>query len=449
MSEIKDVSTDQGHADDLGNTKADEELGLEKKEPKSTHSDNSHKRFALLRGGLKSLVAVTTFFAIAWLTWPFWGGYTPTLVQEFFSPVLGSGRAEGPGPDVGLIGSRIDILERKIDRIQSQLSGLKKTPQISQFKDKVDGVILDLRGHREEHANLGDIMTAESLVSRLEVVENEVKNLAENIEMGDGARSFEDRLAAVENEIRKITDLGSNSAKELAEGSANALKARAEMQIMAVVEEKTKEFDRDVSILTSRVLELEKQKAEYSESLSVNRSEGLLMFAIGKLKSVALTGEKFTKEWETSFFLASENPLVREGLASIKPYAESGVTSIRGLQTELTFLADRATKMSPSEDNPRWINQILERISSLITVRRIGPNAAAGKDHIALMARAEISLSEGDLPEAIKAISDLTGKQSELFEAWLAKARIRYRVENTLDKAISVLFAKQKLPAKK
>ena len=105
--------------------------------------------------------------------------------------------------------------------------------------------------------------------------------------------------------------------------------------------------------------------------------------------------------------------------------------------------------MSPSEDNPRWINQILERISSLITVRRIGPNAAAGKDHIALMARAEISLSEGDLPEAIKAISDLTGKQSELFEPWLAKARIRYRVENTLDKVISVLFAKQKLPAKK
>ena len=449
MSEIKDVSTDQGHADDLGNTKADEELGLEKKEPKSTHSDNSHKRFALLRGGLKSLVAVTTFFAIAWLTWPFWGGYTPTLVQDFFSPVLGSGRAEGPGPDVGLIGSRIDILERKIDRIQNQLSGLKKTPQISQFKDKVDGVILDLRGHREEHANLGDTMTAKSLSNRLEVVETQMRKLAQISSSPNGSLNFEDRLAEIENEIRTITDLRPRAGKQLSESGGNVLNDRVAKQRMAVVEEKTKEFEEDVSKLTSRILELEKHRAAYSESSFVNRADGLLMFAIGKLKSVALTGEKFTKEWETSFFLASENPLVREGLASIKPYAESGVTSIRGLQTELTFLADRATKMSPSEDNPRWINQILERISSLITVRRIGPNAAAGKDHIALMARAEISLSEGDLPEAIEAISDLTGKQSELFEPWLAKARIRYQVENTLDKAISVLFAKQKLPAKK
>ena len=449
MSGTKDVSSNSARVDNLQTMNADEASREENKERMSTLAENVHRRFSLARTGLKSLAAITTLYAIAWLTWPLWAGYTPNPVQEFLNPVLGLGRAEPLSQQVDLNGGQIDILERKVARIQSQLSGLKKSPQISQFKDKVDGVILDLRGHREEHANLGDIMTAKSLVSRLEVVENEIKNLVGNIEMRDGPRRLEDRLAAVENEIRKITDLGTNSEKELTEGGSNALKARAEMQIKAVLEEKIKEFDKDVSLLTSRILELEKQKAEYSESLSVNRAEGLLMFAIGKLKSVALAGEKFAREWENTLFLASENPLVREGLVSIKPFAESGVASIRFLQAELTLLADRATKISPPRDNPRWINQILERISSLITVRRIGPNAAAGKDHIALMARAEISLSEGDLRGAIKAISDLTGKQSELFEPWLAKARIRYQVENTLDKAISVLFAKQKLPENK
>ena len=449
MSGTKDVSSNSARVDNLQTMNADEASREENKERMSTLAENVHRRFSLARTGLKSLAAITTLYAIAWLTWPLWAGYTPNPVQEFLNPVLGLGRAEPLSQQVDLNGGQIDILERKVARIQSQLSGLKKTPQISQFKDKVDGVILDLRGHREEHANLGDIMTAKSLVSRLEVVENEIKNLVGNIEMRDGPRRLEDRLAAVENEIRKITDLGTNSEKELTEGGSNALKARAEMQIKAVLEEKIKEFDKDVSLLTSRILELEKQKAEYSESLSVNRAEGLLMFAIGKLKSVALAGEKFATEWENTLFLASENLLVREELVSIKPFAESGVASIRGLQAELTLLADRATKISPPRDNPRWINQILERISSLITVRRIGPNAAAGKDHIALMARAEIFLSEGDLRGAIKAISDLTGKQSELFEPWLAKARIRYQVENTLDKAISVLFAKQKLPENK
>ena len=449
MSEIKDVSTDQRHADDLGNTKADEELGLENKEPKSTHSDNSHKPFALLRGGLKSLVAVTTFFAIAWLTWPFWGGYTTNLVQEFFSPVLGSGRAEGPGPDIGLMESRIDILERKIDRIQSQLSRLNKNPEISAIDNKVDKVILDLKVHREEHANLGDTMTAKSLSNRLEVVETQMRKLAQISSSPNGSLNFEDRLAAIENEIRTITDLRPRAGKQLSESGGNVLNDRAAMQRMAVVEEKTKEFGEDVSKLTSRILELEKHRAAYSESSFVNRADGLLMFGIGNLKSVALTGEKFTKEWETTFFLASENPLVQERLASIKPFAESGVASMRGLQMELTFLADRATKIIPSEDNPGWINQILGSVNSLITVRRTGPKAAAGKDNIALMAQAEISLAEGDLRGAINAISELSGKQSEPFTPWLAKARTRYQVEDTLDAAILVLFSKQKLQTNK
>ncbi|MEK9931154.1 MAG: mitofilin family membrane protein [Rhodospirillaceae bacterium] len=449
MSGIKDVSADLGHADDLGNTKADEELGVGKKEPRSTHSDNSHKRFALLRGGLKSLVAVTTFFAIAWLTWPFWGGYTPNWVQEFVSPVMGLGRAEAPSREIDLMGTRIDILERKLDRIQSQLLNLTKNPVSSAIDNKVDRVISDLKGHREEHANLGDTMTAKSLSKRLEVVENQMSKLGEIKKFRNGALNFEDRLNMIENEIRTITDLGPGAGKALSESGANVPNGRGTMQRMAVVEEKTREFDRDFSKLTSRILELEKHKAAYSESSFVNRADGLLMFAIGNLKSVALTGDKFTKEWETTHFLASENPLVQEGLVSIKSLAESGVASMRGLQMELTFLADRATKISLPEDKPSWINRVLGRISSLVTVRRIGPNAAAGKDNVGLMAQAEISLSEGDLSGAINAISVLSGKQSELFTPWLAKARKRYQVEDTLDKATSVLFSKQKSPANK
>jgi hypothetical protein len=449
MSVIKDVSADPGHADDLGNTKTDEELGVREKEPGSTHSDNSHKRSALLRGGLKSLVAVTTFFSIAWLTWPFWGVYTPNWVQEFVSPVMGLGRAEAPSREIDLMGTRIDILERKLDRIQSQFLNLTKTPSSSVIDNKVDRVISDLKGHREEHANLGDTMTAKSLLKRLEVVENQMRKLAEIAKFRNGALDFEDRLAVIENEIRTITDLGPKAGKELSESGANVFNGRVAMQRMAVVEEKAREFDTDVSRLTSRILELEKHRAAYSESSFVNRADGLLMFAIGNLKSVALTGDKFTKEWETTNFLASENPLVQEGLVSIKSLAESGVDSMRGLQMELTSLADRATKISPQEDNPSWINEILGRVSSLITVRRIGSNAAAGEDNVALMARAEISLSEGDLRGAINAISVLSGKQSELFTSWLAKARKRFQVEDTLDKATSVLFSKQKTPANK
>ena len=211
MSGIKDVSPDLEHVDSLGDSQADEELGLEKKEPMSTHSDNSHKRFALLRCGLKSLVAAATFFAIAWLTWPFWGGYTPNLVQDFVSPVMGSGRLLAPSQEVRLMGTRIEILERKLDQIQSQVLRLNENPEISAIDSRVNRAILDLEGHREEHVNLVNTMRAQPLSKRLEVVEMQMSKLAEIEKFLNRALNFEDRLAVIENEIRAITDLGPTS----------------------------------------------------------------------------------------------------------------------------------------------------------------------------------------------------------------------------------------------
>ena len=126
MSGTKDVSSNSSRGDNLETMNVDEESGEENKERMSTLGENVHRRFTLARTGLKSLAAITTLYAIAWLTWPFWAGYAPNPVQEFLNPVLGLGRAEPLTQQVDLKGNQIDILERKVARIQSQLSGLKK-----------------------------------------------------------------------------------------------------------------------------------------------------------------------------------------------------------------------------------------------------------------------------------------------------------------------------------
>ena len=75
-------------------------------------------------------------------------------------------------------------------------------------------------------------------------------------------------------------------------------------------------------------MELEKQKAEYSESLSVNRAEGLLMFAIGKLKSVALAERNSPRSGRIVFSWHQRIPCAR-GISFDKTLCRMGVASIR------------------------------------------------------------------------------------------------------------------------
>ena len=137
MSEIKDVSTDQGHADDLGNTKADEELGLEKKEPKSTHSDNSHKRFALLRGGLKSLVAVTTFLLLHGLHGPSGEVILRLWFKNFFRLSWGQGEPRVQARTLGSLGAGLIFLSARLIEYKINFPGSKKLPRFLSSKIKL------------------------------------------------------------------------------------------------------------------------------------------------------------------------------------------------------------------------------------------------------------------------------------------------------------------------
>ena len=98
----------------------------------------------------------------------------------------------------------------------------------------------------------------------------------------------------------------------------------------------------------------------------------------------------------------------------------------------------RAEQAPPSED---WGDQILARLRSLVTVRRVGGNA--GDDPVQkAVAAAEAALQKADLDGAVQALDGLQGAPAQAAKPWLDQAQARLAAEGALAKVDSMIVAR-------
>ena len=69
----------------------------------------------------------------------------------------------------------------------------------------------------------------------------------------------------------------------------------------------------------------------------------------------------------------------------------------------------------------------------MVSIRRVGEDAATKDDVQGLVARAEIQLKAGDVAGAVKTLETLKGKPAEAAAAWLDPARARLAVDGAVD----------------
>ena len=86
-----------------------------------------------------------------------------------------------------------------------------------------------------------------------------------------------------------------------------------------------------------------------------------------------------------------------------------------------------ATALPPEAD---WEAQVLARLRSLVTIRRI-EGAPQGEPE-AVVRAAEIALGRGDLGDAVAQLDRLVGSNAEAAAPWLRMARQRLAVETAL-----------------
>jgi len=86
-------------------------------------------------------------------------------------------------------------------------------------------------------------------------------------------------------------------------------------------------------------------------------------------------------------------------------------------------------------DSASWFQNTLDRILSVVTVRRLDDDGSASVG--AIVTRIEDHLSNGDIEAAIIAAEDLKGLAAETLAPWLSNARIITTAERSVTAVVS------------
>jgi hypothetical protein len=161
----------------------------------------------------------------------------------------------------------------------------------------------------------------------------------------------------------------------------------------------------------SQTVEANKTKlGEIDQALSERRTENARQFSIllsvDQLRAAARTSDPFETELNASRLIARNDPELMKELDALAPYASDGAPTMNELRGEFSDIASEIVRGNVVDNRGKWFRQALYRLSSVISIRRIGSNVP-GNSAEAIVARAEAKLEEDDLGGAVAALKGL------------------------------------------
>lgn len=200
-----------------------------------------------------------------------------------------------------------------------------------------------------------------------------------------------------------------------------------EMQKLAAAHEATGE----------RVAKIEQRR----NAAAGERGEEALLLALGQLRSRVQGSQPFAAELGAVMALGRNRPEVRDNLAPLSASAATGIPNLTTLSQRFEREVAPALMRSAAPESDGWGAQILNRLRSLVVVRRVGSDAGASDPIESGVARAETALATGDLAGAVKAVEALPTANAQPAQAWLADARRRLAAEQGLARLTDQLTA--------
>ncbi len=181
----------------------------------------------------------------------------------------------------------------------------------------------------------------------------------------------------------------------------------------------------DIADFEQRVAALEK------DPVSARRTAALVI-AVGQLRGALSSGRPYAPELEGLKAIAA--PLadgrLDSAIVALEARALAGVSTLDDLRQRFSSLAARLVRADALGPDPGWVDKTLDRLSSVVSVRRIGD--IEGTSVEAKVARAEARLAEGNLEGAVASLTDLKGAVSLALEVWLGDARARLAADRAL-----------------
>jgi hypothetical protein len=149
-----------------------------------------------------------------------------------------------------------------------------------------------------------------------------------------------------------------------------------------------------------------------------------------QIRDAVETGHPFDAEYQALVVLAREHPEIAAAAAPLDGPAASGVASRAALTERLRQLAPQIATAKPPP-KATWKSQIVARLRSLVTVRRIeGADQTPAEGAVGAAQRA---VASGDLAGAIVAAESLPEAPRAAAADWAKAARARLEAMKAAD----------------
>jgi hypothetical protein len=306
------------------------------------------------------------------------------IISAFWAPAVapllpwGAGLPAAPTPDHAALTARLEAIERRPAAPAIDVSAIESAQ--SALARRVDQLEVARNGDRQSETAVASLKSGlDRLQQQLGVIE--AKTASRETREADEMRK-------VQQELTRLTTVAADLAARLA---AQEQRSRAE-------------------------------KAQSTEAA--------LLVALLQMREAIEQARPFAAELSAFTALANDRPDLLAATAPLAEVARGGVAGRLALTKRLAEVAGQianATALPPEAD---WESQVLARLRSLVTIRRI--EGAPRSEPEASVRAAETALGRGDLGEAVAQLDRLAGANAEAAGPWLRMARQRLAVEAAL-----------------
>ncbi len=254
-------------------------------------------------------------------------------------------------------------------------------------------------------------------------------------------QALESRIVALSSALERLNTVSPSTAPAVDTSALESRIADLEVKLTTQAAEARQRHEsalRELGKAAEKAAELDVKLTELANQRQAGlRQPVALLLAWQALRERALLGEGFAAE------LAKLSPLVErektkplsDALTALSSFANTPAKSQAALVAAFPLAAEAQMRdPAPAADAPPppWWQRTIDKLSHLITIRRVGGNAADTSSPDGKLAAAESALARGDLAAALQALNGLE-TQGEL-AAWKADAEARLKLQAALER---------------
>lgn len=165
----------------------------------------------------------------------------------------------------------------------------------------------------------------------------------------------------------------------------------------------------------------------------------LLLMSVNQLAIVAARGDPFVTQLKSIRAIAHGTIDFDDAIGRLEPHASKGTATLVTLRSQFTAVAMTAIRARDVGTSDGLVGEILTRIASLVTIRKVEAPSPGSVDKA--LAAADTALTSGDLSAAVSALRSLDGATGAAIESWLSDATDRLAVNRGIADLQAVALA--------